>query len=137
MTSRAGGVYHRRVIPALLAALALAQASPEAPFDVPGHPVTSDARSAPQRPRAPAAEAPVAFRAYEVLSRIDGPRCPHAPSCSAYALQAYRSRGLVPGAWIAAARLLRGTRSSALRPLPRDTSGRWLDPLESSTFFLP
>lgn len=123
---------------ALLAALALAQAAPEPPFDAPGHPVTSDARTGSPGPRAASADAaPLAFRAYQELSRIDGPRCPHSPSCSAYALQAYRARGLVPGAWIAAARLLRGTRSSALRPLPRDASGRYVDPLERSTFFLP
>jgi len=128
------------ISPALVAALALAQVSPRPPFGSPGHPVTADARAGAHRPRAvgaPADGAPFPFRAYQLLSRIDGPRCPHEPSCSAYALEAYRGFGLVPGAWIAAARLLRGTRSSALRPLPRDANGKYLDPLERSTFFLP
>jgi hypothetical protein len=81
-------------------------------------------------------DTPFPFRAYQALSRFDGPRCPHRPSCSAYALEAVRRHGAVLGAFVTVGRLLRGGRSSALRPLPRDADGLYLDPLEASTSFL-
>ncbi len=54
-----------------------------------------------------------------LLTRIDGPRCQHAPSCSAYARGAVARHGLIRGLWMSLNRILRGARSSALRLLPR------------------
>jgi hypothetical protein len=120
---------------ALAAALAGAPVPPEPPFDAPGRPLTAEMREVPMS-TARVDEAPYAYRAYQLLSRFDGPRCPHRPSCSAYALQAVRRHGVVLGAFATVGRLLRGRRSSALRPLPRDADGLYLDPLEASTSFL-
>jgi hypothetical protein len=123
----------------LLPVLALAiHAAPapadDAPFGSGGHPVTADAM--PVSGPAPRDPAPLAIRAYRWASAFQGPRCPHQPSCSAYASQALRRHGAVLGSFIGVARLLRGSRSSALRPLGRAPGGAWLDPLEDSTFFL-
>jgi len=119
---------------ALALAAALAGAPVPPPFDAPGRPLTAEVREIPASPRVE--EAPYVYRAYQLLSRFDGPRCPHRPSCSAYALQAVRRHGVVLGAFATVGRLLRGRRSSALRPLPRDADGLYLDPLEASTSFL-
>jgi len=102
------------------------------PFETPGGPVTREV--APDRIEPPAA--PLAIRAYRAAARFQGPRCRHRPSCSAYAASALHRFGPVLGSFVGAARLLRGERSSALRPLPRDAAGHFLDPLEASTFFL-
>lgn len=67
-----------------------------------------------------------------LLTRIDGPRCAHQPSCSAYAQQAMARYGLPKGAWLALNRLMRGAHSSVLRRLPmiRKVSGIFFsDPL--------
>ena len=67
-----------------------------------------------------------------LLTRIDGPRCAHKPSCSIYAQQAMARHGLPKGAWLALNRLMRGAHSSVLRRLPmvRGASGIFfLDPL--------
>ena len=90
------------------------------------------------RPLAPAASAQ-AFGQWlklwtKLLTRIDGPRCLHRPSCSAYAGQAVARHGLVLGWWMSLNRILRGARSSALRMLPRIRSGRgilWADPVKN------
>jgi hypothetical protein len=122
---------------ALLSAALLVAAGPargdDGPFDVPGHPVTADAAPSAAPPPEPA---PLAIRAYRAVSRFHGPRCPHRPSCSAYAAQALRRFGPVLGSFAGVARLLRGARSSAVRPLPVAPDGGLLDPLEASTSFL-
>ena len=67
-----------------------------------------------------------------LLTRIDGQRCAHQPSCSAYAQQAMARHGLPKGAWLALNRLMRGAHSSVLRRLPvvRGSEGIFfLDPL--------
>jgi hypothetical protein len=115
----------------LLAAPALAF---EGPFDAPGHPVTADAAPDPAAPTS--AEPPVTIWAYRKLAGFQGPRCPHRPSCSAYAVEAVHRHGPLLGSFIGVARLLRGQRSSALRLLDRDAEGGLLDPLEAATFFL-
>jgi len=75
----------------------------------------------------------LAFQVWsQLLTRIDGPRCAHRPSCSLYAHQALRRYGLFPGVWMALNRLMRGARSSILRTLPvvRGPAGiKYLDPL--------
>jgi len=111
------------------------------PFGGGLHPVTSDVIAARAAGNAGGpAEAqrgiPLALVGYRLVSRFQGPRCPHRPSCSAYAAEAMSRHGWLMGSWIGAARLLRGEWSSALARLPRDGDGYLLDPLEASTFFL-
>lgn len=120
----------------LAAALLAAEAArgEDGPFDTPGHPVTADA--APPRHGEAAAPLPLTIRTYRAASRFQGPRCPHRPSCSAYASQAIHRHGRILGSFIGAARLLRGARSSAVRPLPRTADRGLVDPVEASTFFL-
>jgi tetratricopeptide (TPR) repeat protein len=86
-------------------------------------------------PERPPEAARLVLSGYALLSRLDGPRCPHRPSCAAYAREAVARHGLVLGGFAGAARLLRGTRSSALRLLPAAPDGGLLDPLEEATFW--
>jgi hypothetical protein len=122
-------------------ALALLCASPfsidpiAGPFDAPGYPVTVDAEPV-GRAVGGVVRPPLSIQGYRLVSRFQGPRCRHRPTCSAFAAEAMDRHGAVLGGWITAARLLRGERSSALRALPRDEAGRFLDPLGASTFFL-
>ncbi len=123
----------------LLAALLLlaggdALAGPPADFGPwsrhPAHPVLGAVPPAdrpppttrPARRRPPAASASPFGLAFGVWSRlltaIDGPRCAHRPTCSAYARRALARHGLPLGLWLAMGRLLRGAHSSALRRLP-------------------
>lgn len=158
-----------RRLPVLLAILLLppaAGAAPFGPFGSPGHPVTADATFAPALPRLPGdalvdlrtlptaarpsgRAAPPAgwthplgltFDLYRLaLTRVDGPRCFHRPTCSAYAFEAARRRGAI-GLFLGMDRLYRGHLDSPLRRLPRvrlpDGSIRLHDPLEFSDFFL-
>ncbi|HUU00157.1 MAG TPA: membrane protein insertion efficiency factor YidD [Myxococcota bacterium] len=67
----------------------------------------------------------------KLLTRMDGPRCMHRPSCSTYAIRAMSRQSLI-GFWKALSRLMRGPRSSAIRmlPLARLPGGiYYLDPL--------
>jgi hypothetical protein len=116
-----------------LAAAAPALAD-DGPFGSPGHPLTDEvARPGPRPGDGPP---PLSIWAYRQLAGFQGPRCPHRPSCSAYAAQAMRRHGPLLGSFIGVSRLLRGERSSALRLLERDPDGGLLDPLEAATFFL-
>ena len=48
------------------------------------------------------------IRAYRaVVSPLVGPRCRFAPSCSAYAVEAIESRGVIVGLWLALRRVAR------------------------------
>jgi hypothetical protein len=121
----------------------LALTLPPPPFGDARHPVTQDVRQVPRARPAPPVGAnffQVSYLFYRtVVTPIDGPRCAHRPTCSAYAMQAVRRHGVV-GLWLAYDRLLRGARSSAVRQFPvAFERGRivYLDPLEESTFWLP
>ena len=72
------------------------------------------------RPRVPAGSPfGLAFGFWQAaLTRIDGPRCAHRPTCSAFGHQAVARHGLPLGFWITLARLTRAARSSAIRMLP-------------------
>lgn len=107
------------------------------PFPTITHPVTSEAKRPEQAWRPDAGQvAYTPWRLYRAsVGSFQGPRCPHTPSCSAYALEAVRREGLVLGGAIAAHRLFRGARSSSVRLLLRDPSGRWMDTLEDATFW--
>jgi len=87
------------------------------PSDLP--PAPARARAA-RRPRVPAGSPfGLAFGFWQAaLTRIDGPRCAHRPTCSAFAHRALARYGLPLGFWIALSRLTRGPRSSAARVLP-------------------
>jgi hypothetical protein len=114
---------------------------PFGPFDVSHHPVTAEVR----RAVPPRAEVPgslfleTAWNLYRlVLTRVDGPRCAHRPSCSRYGVLAVRAHGAL-GLLLTYDRLLRGSESSALRPLPTvflDGERYVFDPLKESTFWL-
>ena len=59
-----------------------------------------------------------AFRVWaEVLTKIDGQRCAHRPSCSHFAHRAIRRHGVPLGIWMALSRLMRGAESSSIRRL--------------------
>lgn len=63
------------------------------------------------------------------LTRVDGQTCRFTPSCSAYAVQAVRAHGAIPGATLAAERVLRA-HHGADYPLCRTADGVYLlDPL--------
>ena len=75
------------------------------------------------------------------LTKIDGARCEHYPTCSHYGIQAAREHGAVIGSWLTIDRLLRGTHSSVLRQLPliqrkEGERHRYFDPVEENDFFL-
>ncbi len=126
----------------LAAASALNLSASPPPFGSARHPVTREVSSAaPARREPPTGDfLGVAYGFYRtVVTPIDGPRCSHRPTCSAYAREAVSRHGLV-GLWLAYDRLLRGVHSSAVRQLPVAVQhGRivFLDPLGESTFWLP
>lgn len=71
-------------------------------------------------PRLSASPFGLAFQLWsELLTRIDGPRCAHRPSCGHFARQALVRQGPLLGTWMALNRLMRGASSSILRTLPR------------------
>ncbi len=82
-----------------------------------------------------------AFSLYSnYVTKIDGPRCEHRPTCSRYTVLAVRRHGYVVGSMLAIDRLLRSSRSSSLRYLPiyKVEEGRtyFYDPVENNDFFL-
>lgn len=84
---------------------------------------------------------PLSFYA-EILSRVDGDRCPSQPSCSLYARQAIDRHGAVLGFWMTVDRLIherteivRGARQGRVVRL-KDGRARVLDTLEANDFWL-
>ena len=82
-----------------------------------------------------------AFSLYSnYLTKIDGARCEHRPTCSKYTVLAVRRHGYVVGSMLTIDRLLRGSRSSTLRYLPiyKVEAGRtyFYDPVTNNDFFL-
>ncbi len=72
------------------------------------------------------------------LSRADGDRCAHQPSCSAYARTVMLRHSFPVSGWMTLARLWRGARSSALRDLPLvlvNGAQRLLDGIEDGVFW--
>jgi hypothetical protein len=83
----------------------------------------------------------LAFDLYaSYLTKVDGPRCEHRPTCSYYTVLAIRRHGYVVGSMLAIDRLLRGSRSSSLRYLPiykvEDGRTYFYDPVSNNDFFL-
>ncbi|WP_369068772.1 membrane protein insertion efficiency factor YidD [Kineococcus terrestris] len=100
-------------------------------------PVVADRAQDPARPwwhpvRWPSGLLVLLVRAYQLLvSPLLGPTCRFYPSCSAYAVEALRTRGLVVGTWLTVRRLLRchpwnpgGVDHVPRRGSPRTRSGR-------------
>ncbi len=119
--------------------ISMARADGFGPFDSPNHPVTSDVRGSVNAGRPASSTHPLrlGFLIYRgIVGAYQGPRCPHRPSCSVYAMQALERHGLLLGSWLAAGRLLRYDTSSGARKLRRGADGLLADPLESSTFWL-
>jgi hypothetical protein len=126
----------------LAAAASLTLTASPPPFGNARHPVTREVSpAAPVRREVPAGDfLRVAYGFYRtVVTPIDGPRCSHRPTCSAYAREAISRYGVV-GFWLAYDRLLRDAHSSSVRQLPvalRQGRIVFLDPLEESTFWFP
>jgi len=106
----------------------------------PHHPVIVES-ALPTRAKKAPANANIFGLAFMVwsnlLTRIDGPRCSHEPSCAAYARQAVTRHRLVPGLLMAINRLTRGAYSSAIRSLPLVLTERgikFLDKLPDNSF---
>ena len=56
----------------------------------------------------PAHMAAGAVRLYQLLlSPLIPPRCRHLPTCSSYAIEAFREHGLLRGGWLAVRRIAR------------------------------
>ncbi len=73
------------------------------------------------------------------LTRMDGPRCQHLPTCSRFASQAVARHGVL-GIALGLDRLLQPATSSAVRNLPDVEFGeslRHFDPLENYEFWVP
>jgi hypothetical protein len=73
------------------------------------------------------------------LTRTDGPRCQHLPTCSRFASQAVARHGLL-GIALGLDRVIQPSMSSALRALPDVQYGdavRHYDPLENYEFWIP
>jgi hypothetical protein len=73
------------------------------------------------------------------LTRTDGPRCQHLPTCSRFASQAVARHGLL-GIAIGLDRVIQPPLSSSLRPLPDVEFGgvvRHYDPLENYEWWVP
>lgn len=138
---RAAGLIAAAVSVALTTAAA---AGDFGPWSVdPRHPVVAGANPGPAagRPLPTASPFILAFRVWsELLTRLDGPRCAHRPSCGVYARRALATHGLPLGMWMALGRLMRGAYSSALRVLPRITTPAGVffrDTLDDSRFWRP
>ncbi len=71
----------------------------------PPMPGVSAARPAPPEPETPVERLYAWY--HERVTPRDGPRCPFYPTCSAYALEAWRIHGPVAGLLLAVDRLLR------------------------------
>lgn len=73
------------------------------------------------------------------LTRIDGPRCEHRPTCSRYAFLAVKKHGYLVGTFLTVDRLLRGNRSSVLRQLDiykvEEGTRYYYDPVDNNDFF--
>ncbi len=78
-----------------------------------------------------------AYRNY--LTKIDGARCEHRPTCSHYAYLAFKKHGYVIGSMMTIDRLLRSRRSSTLRELEiykvEDGARYHYDPVENNDFY--
>lgn len=105
----------------------------------PQHPVFETSRA--QAPRQDLSANPFhfAFRVWsELLTKIDGRRCAHRPSCSQFAHESIRRHGIPLGVWMALSRLMRGAQSSSIRQLtPVAMAGGvyLIDRIEDYTFW--
>jgi len=80
-----------------------------------------------------------AFRVWaELLTKMDGRRCAHRPSCSRFAHEAIRRHGIPVGVWMALSRLMRGAESSSIRglvPIAAPGGVYLIDRIEDYTFW--
>ena len=74
----------------------------------------------------------------QLLTKIDGRRCAHRPSCSRFAIQAIRRHKIPLGIWMALSRLMRGAESSSIRglvPVAAPGGVYLIDRIEDYTFW--
>ena len=77
------------------------------------------------------------FRDY--VSAVDGDRCPSAPSCSSFSVQAFNKHGFVMGWLMTVDRLIHeGKDGTAVSPLVYENGRlRIYDPVENNDFWWP
>ena len=121
----------------VLLALALGAGGPAAAWDPPGW--RRAPAPEPSLPTSPALPLPLwglgLFRS--LVSPVDGDRCPSEPTCSAYAVEAFRSHGLLLGGFLTAGRLVAESDEAAFAPRVL-VGGKWkvYAPLEDDLAFL-
>lgn len=75
------------------------------------------------------------------LTKVDGPRCRHYPTCSRFANQAVARHGVI-GIFLGLERVITDESSSSVRRLPEidmpnDPQPRYFDPVDNYEFWLP
>lgn len=74
------------------------------------------------------------------LTKVDGARCEHRPTCSVYSYRAVQKHGAFLGMMLGVDRLMRSNQSSIHRRLPthsiQEGSMYYYDPVEANDFFL-
>jgi len=90
-----------------------------------------------QRPSAVQRMAVRSIRFFQdVISPVDGDRCPMVPSCSAYGIHAIERHGFLLGTIMVAARLTHERGEMMVSPTVRTAGGyRFYDPVESNDFW--
>ena len=74
------------------------------------------------------------FRDY--LSAVDSDRCPSAPSCSSYSVEAFRRHGFFIGWIMTVDRLIRETDEGSVSPISHHNGhGKIIDPVENNDFW--
>lgn len=75
------------------------------------------------------------------LTKVDGPRCQHYPTCSRFANQAVARHGVI-GIFLGLERVITDERSSSVRRLPEldmpnEAQPRFYDPVDNYEFWIP
>jgi len=70
------------------------------------------------------------------ISAVDGDRCPSAPTCSSYSVQAFKKHGLVMGWLMTVDRLIHEGNEWSVSPVEkRGGKGKIIDPVENNDFW--
>lgn len=70
------------------------------------------------------------------ISAVDGDRCPSAPTCSSYSVQAFKKHGLVMGWLMTVDRLIHEGNEWSVSPVEkRGGKGKIIDPVENNDYW--